>query len=213
MLYNAKLNISGNFKNLALDRLHIQPSSVLWNEAHVKLNISDQKGLNEELKMKWNDSLLTLSSQDLGGHQSGDGLSALIPTNTDSNNLFQFATQIDINGSEQILFTPVGKTTTVNLSSSWSHPSFTGSTLPQMRTSDSAGFKATWKSFSHKRDFPQQWKDMGYSTNEGDKNSEGHQYNLSKASFGTNLFIPVNGYQKTMRSIKYAILLKGRAGI
>ena len=29
---------------------------------------------------------------------------------------------------------------------------------------------------------------------------------LTRASFGTNLFVPVNGYQKTMRSVKYAAL-------
>ena len=30
--------------------------------------------------------------------------------------------------------------------------------------------------------------------------------NVSFSSFGMELFVPVNGYQKTMRSVKYAIL-------
>lgn len=207
MLYTAKLNMTGSFKNISLERLKISPSAVLWNEAFIKLNISDQKGLNEELKLKWNDSLLTLTPEDLGGPYTGEGLSATIPaTSMDRLNGFRFATEININGSEQILFTPVGKATNVSLSSSWPHPSFTGSTLPQSWSNDSSGFKAAWKSLSHKRDFPQQWKDMGYTANEAEKNTDGRSYNLAKASFGTNLFIPVNGYQKTMRSIKYAIL-------
>ena len=150
--------------------------------------------------------MLTLSPQDLGGPYTGEGLSANIPIPGDSHSDFRFATEMKVSGSEQILFTPVGKTTNVNLASSWSHPSFTGSVLPQSWSSDSAGFKATWKSFAHKRDFPQQWKDVGYTTNEVDKTKEGRYYNMATASFGANLFIPVNDYQKTMRSIKYAIL-------
>ena len=39
---------------------------------------------------------------------------------------------------------------------------------------------------------PQVWKDA--------------VYDLSSASFGVDLFIPVSGYQKTMRSVKYAVL-------
>ncbi len=96
-----------------------------------------------------------------------------------------------MNGSEQLLFTPVGKETTVKLSSSWPDPSFTGGQLPEHRISDT-GFVATWKSLAHTRNFPQAWKETSY--------------NLQSASFGADLFIPVNGYQKTMRSVKYAIL-------
>ena len=90
-----------------------------------------------------------------------------------------------------MLFTPVGKETTVTLSSAWPDPSFTGGQLPDHRICDT-GFVATWKSLSHTRNFPQAWKESAY--------------NLESSSFGADLFIPVNGYQKTMRSVKYAIL-------
>lgn len=207
MLFHAKVDLSGGFKNSSLEKLKVQPQNVLWNEAFVKLNISDPKGLNDELKLKWNDSLLTLSHQDVEGPYSGEGLSAVIPALTAENlKDIRFATEINVNGSEQILFTPVGKTTTVNLKSSWPHPSFTGNTLPQSWTSDSNGFKASWKSFSHKRDFPQQWKDQAFTTDAKGKEAVQNDYKIGNAAFGVSLFIPVNGYQKTMRSIKYAAL-------
>ena len=41
----------------------------------------------------------------------------------------RFGANLNINGSEQLLFTPVGKTTEVALQSSWPHPSFTGNIL------------------------------------------------------------------------------------
>src|SRR5690606_39081910 len=46
--------------------------------------------------------------------------------------------------------------------------------------------------FSHTRAFPQAWKN--------------ETYNLNASAFGAELIIPANGYQKTMRSVKYAIL-------
>ena len=201
MLFDAKLHLAGSFNNVSLEKLKISPASVLWNEAFVKLNITDPRGLNEEFKLNWNDSTLTLSPQDV----DGEGLSASLPLlNEESLKNMRFNAQVNLNGSEQIMFTPVGKTTTVNLSSPWPHPSFTGNTLPQTWNSDSSGFKANWKSLSHKRAFPQQWKDRAFTTDS--RGEDGTYYKVGNAAFGVNLFIPVNGYQKTMRSIKYAVL-------
>lgn len=207
MLYNAKVDLSGNFNNVSLESLKIPPASVLWNEAHIKINLSDPKGLNEELKVKWNDSLLTLSQQSIEGPYTGEGLIAVLP-NSDEEKVknVHFSTQINVNGSEQILFTPTGKTTDVTITSSWQHPSFTGSILPQSWVSDTNGFTAKWKSFAHKRDFPQQWKDVAYTTEITGKEQGVSEYKMGNAAFGANLFIPVNGYQKTMRSVKYAVL-------
>lgn len=206
MLYHAQVSMSGSFSSLSLNKLKIDPASVLWNEAFVKLNITDPKGLNEELKLKWNDTTLTLSQQ-AEGPDTGEGLTAFVPgLNAETTKAVQFATQIAMSGSEQILFTPVGKTTTVNLRSAWQHPSFTGDVLPQSWSQDSSGFTASWKSFSHKHDFPQEWKGRSYKIDADEKEYSGSEYKLGKAAFGANLFIPVNGYQKTMRSIKYAVL-------
>lgn len=206
MLYNAQVNLSGSFKGISPDKYKINPESVLWNEAYVKLNISDAKGLNEEVKLKWDDSILSLSQQVLNeGPATGEGLMANIPQMPLLPTDIKFSASFTINGSEQILFTPVGKTTDVKMTSKWSNPSSTGNTLPQSppRVSD-RGFVAEWKSFSHKRSFPQHWKDVSFNTDSSSRSTG--EFNLGAAAFGANLFIPVNGYQKTMRSIKYAIL-------
>jgi inner membrane protein len=206
MLYNAQINLSGSFKELFPEKFKINPESILWNEAYVKLNISDARGLNEELKLQWNDSLLTLSPQvQTEGPATGEGLMANIPQGLEGLRNITFSTSFNINGSEQILFTPVGKTTNVKMISNWVNPSFTGNTLPQSppQISDS-GFTADWKSFSHKRAFAQHWKDASFVTDSSSKTPS--EFNLGTAAFGANLFIPVNGYQKTMRSVKYAIL-------
>jgi inner membrane protein len=207
ILYNAQVKMKGGFGGTSIDRLKIPASSILWNEAFVKINLSDPKGLNNELTLQWNDTSLALSPQMNEVPYTGEGLIATLPNFAEHHlRSVQFSTEFNLNGSESILFTPVGGITLVNLDARWPHPSFTGNTLPQTWSGDNKGFKATWKSFSHKRDFPQQWKDKPFTTQALGREVDGTSYKIGSSAFGANLFIPINGYQKTMRSVKYAIL-------
>jgi inner membrane protein len=189
MLYSSELKLSGTFNPVPLQQLKIDPSQVVWGEAIVCMGLADSKGLKEEIKLNWNDSSITLNPSLVNNAGMKEGFTSPVSISPDT--VIRFSSSIHFNGSEQLLFTPVGKETTVKLSSSWPDPSFTGGQLPDHRISDS-GFVATWKSLAHTRNFPQAWKDEAY--------------NPQSASFGADLFIPVNGYQKTMRSVKYAIL-------
>lgn len=189
MLYSSQVKMNGKFNSIPFQQLKIDPSSVVWNEAYVCMGLADSKGLKEEIKLNWNDSAVTLNPSAVNNGVMKDGFIAPVIVSADQ--AITFSSTISFNGSEQLLFTPVGKETTVKLNSTWPDPSFTGGQLPDHRISDT-GFTATWKSLAHTRSFPQAWKESSY--------------NLQSASFGTDLFIPVNGYQKTMRSVKYAIL-------
>lgn len=189
MLYSSDITMSGKFKPVPLDVLKLLPENILWNEAYICMGLEDIKGLKEEIAIKWNDSTITLNPGSVNNAVMKEGLVA--PVKITAGEEILFSTSVAINGSEQLLFTPVGKETTVRMSSSWPDPSFTGVSLPQHEVTDS-GFVATWKSLAHTRAFPQAWKES--------------QYDLSTASVGADLFIPVNGYQKTMRTVKYALL-------
>jgi inner membrane protein len=208
MLYNSKVNIAGSFKEVQPEKLNIPMENILWNEAFVRLNIADSKGLNDEPKMNWNSQPLTLSPQVIDAHLVEEGLIAPVAMSSASDlKNIQFSAEVNLNGSEQLLFTPIGKQTTVHLSSQWPHPSFTGSILPQTTQVKDSGFTATWKSLSHKRSFPQQWKDEAFTANQNyNPGSTASPLNIGTAAFGADLFVPVNGYQKTMRSVKYAAL-------
>jgi inner membrane protein len=189
MLYSASLKISGNFKPLPLQQLGIDGANVLWNEAYISVGITDVKGLRDELHISWNDSLLTLSPSAVNNGVMKEAFIAPVRVNAEDS--FNFSTSININGSGELLFTPVGKETSVKLSSAWPDPSFKGGQLPDHRITDS-GFTASWKSLAHTRNFPQFWKE--------------NSYDLQSTAFGADLFIAVNSYQRTMRSVKYAIL-------
>jgi inner membrane protein len=189
MLYSSDIKISGKFNDIPLQSLKIDPSTILWQEAYVCIGLTDAKGLKEEIRLKWNDSSVTLNPATVNNALLREAFAA--PVNVVPGKEISFSSVVSINGCKQLLFTPIGRETTATLSSTWPDPSFTGGQLPDHRITDS-GFVATWKSFSHTRNFPQTWKDASY--------------NVSDSAFGADLFIAVNGYQKTMRSVKYAIL-------
>ena len=202
MLYNSRTTMEGDFSEISPALLNISPESIVWNEAYVRMHISDSKGLNSELNLKWNDSVLTLSPQ--AGEESAGSLGAPLTLNSaDDLKNIRFSTEMNLNGSEQLLFTPVGKSTIVNINSTWSHPSFTGNILPHSTVINDSGFTAGWTSLSHTRKFPQQWKDRAFRFQD-EYQSESSA--LPQSAFGLDLFIPVNGYQKTLRSVKYAVL-------
>jgi inner membrane protein len=218
MLYNSVTRLNGSFVTPNLSILNISPEQVIWNEAFVKIHVSDAKGLSSELLLKWKDSTLTMSPSIADDRHSAGSLGAMLAVQQpDDVKNVNFSIDINLNGSEKLLYTPVGKSTTVNLNSTWSHPSFTGNTLPQTTAVSDSGFTATWNSLSHTRGYPQQWKDDSYSiidffpestsgTVDYAASGPSTAYTITASAFGTDLFVPVNGYQKTMRSVKYAIL-------
>lgn len=206
ILYQSDIALAGSFRNITLDKLKIPADKVIWNEAYVKMNIADTRGLNEELKLKWNDTTLEFAPQTFTDALP-DGMTAPLNIRSEADlQQIRFSSQININGSEQLLFTPLGKTTTVGVHARWPHPSFTGSMLPQQSSITRDSFSATWKSLAHKRIFPQQWTGSPYTTSMQGMDRGSSVSNINASDFGVDLFIPVNGYQKTLRSIKYAVL-------
>lgn len=61
MLYTARLKLSGNFLPVQPQKLGIAPEDMIWSEAYMRMNTSDNKGLNDEIKLQVNDSSLLLS--------------------------------------------------------------------------------------------------------------------------------------------------------
>jgi inner membrane protein len=94
-----------------------------------------------------------------------------------------------------LYFTPVGKVTDVRLSSAWPNPSFNGAFLPDRRRVGDTGFTANWNVLHLNRNYPQLWTS--------------NKYDISGSAFGIDLLLPVDSYQKTYRSIHYAILFIG----
>jgi len=108
---------------------------------------------------------------------------------------YSFSFNLNLKGSQFLYFTPVGKTTNIQLTSKWPNPSFNGAFLPDTRTTDDTGFAAQWQVLHLNRNYPQTWI--------------GSKHSLTESAFGVDLLLPVDNYQKSYRSIRYAILFIG----
>jgi inner membrane protein len=199
MLYNAQVAMKGQFAKVNLAQLGIDPNSIIWNEVFVRMGVTDTRGLNEELQLKWKDTTLLFSPNTIGEQDGAGGLTAKLPIQSaEELSNISFESRMNVSGAEQLLFTPIGKTSKIELQSTYPHPSFTGEVLPQSTLVKDSGFKASWTSMAHKRSFPQEFRQ--------NESPSGKTYDVESAAVGVSLFVPVNAYQKTLRSIKYAIL-------
>lgn len=194
VVYTTELDIRGYYDSLHLDELNIPKDHLLWSEAAVFFDVSDVQGLKEELTLHLGTSNLDMVPAKVSTEQFKDALSAALPPPLISTpGRLDFSAKVRLKGSGSLAFVPVGKETTVGASSTWSNPSFMGTFLPDVRTVRDSGFAASWHVLYLNRKFPQQWKDARFS--------------LEDAAFGVNLIVPVDPYQQTTRSVKYAILV------
>ncbi|NOZ51818.1 MAG: cell envelope integrity protein CreD [Gammaproteobacteria bacterium] len=116
-------------------------------------------------------------------------------TTTFSAKSIDFSTTLELNGSQSIRFSPLGKDTDITLQSDWPDPSFQGNWLPATRNVSENGFKAHWKIPFLGRNFPQQWND-NYSLTD----------KVKAANIGVDFLTPVDNYRMTERSVKYETL-------
>ncbi|NTU98381.1 cell envelope integrity protein CreD [Candidatus Falkowbacteria bacterium] len=224
--YKADLKFEGKFLQPNFQELNIPASSIIWQDAYLSIGFPDMRGLNENIVIKWNgkdyqampnsgSQLLTYIKSNItktenleqadGGEQGNgysspdevkSGASVRIPLNATStpSAAYNYSFAININGGEQLNFVPIGGQTNVTLTSSWQNPSFGGAFIPTEREINKDGFKAQWKILELNRNFGQNWLGNSDST-------------ILGSTFGVRLIVPVDEYQKNMRSVKYAIML------
>lgn len=190
VVYNSRLSLSGRFPALDLNGLSIPPQDFMPGDAFVSVGISDMTGIKDFVTVHWNNHEYMANP----GIESNDVLASGISfkPGLEAGQSYHFSFDLNLNGSRGVSFSPVGKQTHVELSSNWANPSFTGSFLPAEREVDASGFQSRWSVLHLNRNFPQQWL--------------GPQKEVSQSVFGVDLLLPVDEYQKTMRTAKYAIM-------
>lgn len=191
VVYNSDLKYSGLFDKINLDKHGIHPDQLRLNEAFITTGISDMKGLSQQVSLKVNDSVYNFDPGVTNEDIIHSGLN--VPIQLDSlQEQLQFSYNLGLKGSEGLMFAPIGKETTLKMSSDWKDPSFNGNFLPDERKVSEDGFKAIWKVFHLNRNYPQNWV--------------GRKHSISNSMFGVDLKLPVDVYQKSERVAKYAML-------
>ncbi|WP_460760635.1 cell envelope integrity protein CreD [Niabella terrae] len=189
-LYKSVLRLKGVFMAGDLAPLQLKSADIRWNEAKLVLGLNDARGLEEEVSIKWARQMIAMDAGIPVNTAVKQGLSAPVPFDPQSDTGFEI--QLKLKGSEHLFFTPVGKTTLVQLSSDWKDPAFDGDYLPVASHVTDSGFNARWKVLQVSRSYPQTWLD--------------EKYDLEASAFGVKLIQPTDSYAKTERSVKYAIL-------
>lgn len=215
VVYQSELNMTASFNAPDFKSLSIDEALVQWQDAYMVFGISDVRGISDSLSFLVNGKPYTAEpSSNIGIKVSsvyaaapsnhyeqnkpahsvdGNGIVIKIPAVDASDVSGKVDIRLKLKGSQRLNFTPAGKSTSVRIEGPWADPSFDGEFLPEDREITSDGFQATWKVLHFNRPFAQQWKNEDQS--------------LSNADFGMKLMLPVDQYQKSMRSSKYSVLV------
>lgn len=191
VLYTTDVNLSGTFSRPDFSKFDIPNQDIVWEEAFLSIGIPDLRGLKDQIKITWNEDKVALGSGFLKEQIFKSGLGAVMP-NMKNADFYAFSLDLKLNGSQEVSFLPLGQETNILLSSSWPNPSFNGAFLPIEHEITDEGFTARWKILDLNRNYPQAWNDRTYTIND--------------SAFGLKLLMPVDSYQQTTRSIKYAAL-------
>lgn len=198
-VFTGNLNLNATFKPVDYKSLDISPDNILWDQGLLLLGVSRRKILTELPVFNIGNTSLETSPVIQENSSPFDDFTERTGERTLFFELpggvvkseFEVSGTLKIQGGEVLRLQPLGTDNKFNISSEWQTPSFSGGWLPNERIINEEGFSAKWNIPGLSTVFPQSW------ICNGGKQGE----NIS-----IELFTPVNTYQKTYRSIKYAFL-------
>jgi inner membrane protein len=215
VVYESSMDITSTFFKPDFKSLSVPEENVLWNEATMVFGITDLRGISDNPSLAvGGKSFIAEPSNNIGvivpnsrvetntlyaadsqttRPATGSGIAIKLGWKSADDFVGNVDVKLNLKGSRRLDFVPVGKTTWTKISGPWADPSFDGEFLPATREISDSGFSATWKVLHFNRPFSQQWT--------------GDDQQLSGADFGLKLLIPVDQYQKSMRTSKYGVLV------
>jgi inner membrane protein len=225
VVYTSVITLSGAFSPVTMAamkelRKDIQPKDIQWERTLFSVPVNDLKGIQPNSTLQLNEKKLVFEpGKQFRGLQVGF---KDLQTVSDNNKPIPFKITLALNGSQEFSMAPTGKETSVNITSPWKNPSFTGAYLPTQRQVNEKGFSSTWKTSYFARSYPQVWSAASItdpvlisSNNTGNglenaqiENSQQQDFltAMEHSAFGVSLIQPVDFYQQSERSVKYGVL-------
>lgn len=199
VVYKTKVTVAGNFTKADLAALGLTADQLMLDKAKLTFGISDLKGLKTNPVVKVGNIIATATPTFNNQALFADGLQVNLNLSNENIDNLPFSYSLDLTGTDELSFLQLGKTTDVQVNGDWASPSFDGRFLPDSRQITDSGFKAHWRMLYYNGVFPQQWSGVDSLLNNASRQQD--------AIFGVKLRLPVDEYQKTTRTSKYAILI------
>jgi len=194
-VYTAELKINGSFDLAKLRNLQSNPEIRLSDIAYLSFGIEDTRGITGTPSLKVNNRQIeTNPGSKLDFFLSGFHASIDIKAIKENIN---FESKIMVKGMGRIAFVATGKENKVAVNSDWPHPSFDGAFLPTSRKISDSGYEATWQVGVFNTDME----------NHIQRCLENQCDNIYANSFGIDHIQAVDIYLKSLRSIKYGLLV------
>lgn len=196
MTYKANADISCKFENIEQSIISkIEAEKIQWQNASIIVGISDIKGLSKETGIKVNGLQYALSTDFSDDAYFTQGLALKYPlTEVARKAPFTAHINFEFRGTQQLSIEPTGKYTDVYISGKTEQVSFLGDFLSHNNKVQNHNFEANWKILPHNRAY----KGLVYAKPQG-----------PNEVIKVKILDGIDGYDKTERSIKYAILVIG----
>ncbi len=202
LTYQLSGRIKGNFilpANIKLTAYH-NNSQLTMQAAYLSMGISDPRGITSSPTITWANQALTFAQ----GSQLkalGNGIHAAIGMlQQAAETKIAFDIKLNLRGTELFNLAPIAGNNVVTLQSSWQHPHFGGSFLPEASTQkiDTNGFKANWAVSSLSSNNQAVFLNM----------LNGQEGQLLE-SLNIGFVEPINVYSQADRATKYGLLFIG----
>ena len=170
----------------------IEKKDIMLNESVLVMGISNPKNITAQPNLSINGVELPVSPIKYDYISTFATSICYNLSGVDFSKKLNLTGTVNFQGGEKIRICPIAsETTTITMESAWQSPSFSGGWLPQVRRLDDTGFSASWSIAGLSTVFPKSWL---------------YEDNFSPESVEVSLIVPVDAYQKTTRSVKYAFL-------
>ena len=200
-VYLAEVGISGAFSGTDFSQLleEKRGREVKWSEARLIVLNSESRALRavEDLEVA-GESLRAAAD----GYAGSAGISAPVSEAAlKGGGAIPFRLKLSLAGSRSLMFLPLARKASLEMTSTWPHPGFIGAPAPLNPQISDQGFSARWSVLEFNRDFPQSWYDSEV------RSGVAAQSAFAAAALGVNFYEPVDVYQRNYRALHYAALL------
>lgn len=198
-VYASALQVTGEFNTQPLFDLLAsnKDAQIRWKTPQLAVMVRDQRGVASPPALQWDGAPLAFQPGNGLPGGSSAGMHAKLPDiGLTQPARLPFAFEMELRGMRSMNFALLADNSDVQLSANWPHPSFSGELLPETRDVTASGFSAHWKASAFSYNVSGALEQCG----------KGECAGLLDRAVGFDLLQPVDVYQQSERSIKYAAL-------